>query len=112
MIDNILQTQDVQVRIPFEPLLLDMMASNLLPMGSAILERGRSAKMEIAEPVIKSEDILILLDDDFNPNNVCIVTGVFGGIGRATAVAAAANNLVTVGLDIDEREGRKTQQMA
>ena len=68
--------------------------------------------MEIAEPVIKSEDILILLDDDFNPNNVCIVTGVFGGIGRATAVAAAANNLVTVGLDIDEREGRKTQQMA
>jgi len=68
--------------------------------------------MEIAEPVIKSEEILILLDDDFNPNNVCIVTGVSGGIGRATAVAAAANNLVTVGLDIDEQEGRKTQQMA
>jgi len=68
--------------------------------------------MDIAEPSIKSEEILILLDDDFNPGNVCIVTGASGGIGRAAAVAAAANNLMTVGLDINEEDGRKTQQMA
>jgi len=68
--------------------------------------------MDITEPTIRREDILVLLDDDFNPNNVCIVTGAGGGIGRATAVAAAANNLMTVGLDVNEDEGRKTQQMA
>ncbi len=40
------------------------------------------------------------------------MTGAAGGIGRATAVAAAANNLMTVGLDIDEEGGRETQKMA
>ena len=68
--------------------------------------------MDITEPKIQSQQILVLLDDDFNPNNVCIVTGAAAGIGRATAVAAAANNLMTVGLDIDAEEGRKTQQIA
>ncbi|MBW2023345.1 MAG: SDR family oxidoreductase, partial [Deltaproteobacteria bacterium] len=42
----------------------------------------------------------------------CIVTGASMGIGRATAVAAAANGLMTVGLDINEEEGQKTVQMA
>jgi 3-hydroxybutyrate dehydrogenase len=41
-----------------------------------------------------------------------MVTGAGSGIGRATAIAAAANNLMTVGLDIDETEGKKTQKMA
>ncbi len=68
--------------------------------------------MDITEPRIRSEEVLVLLDDDFNPNNVCIVTGAAAGIGRATAVSAAANNLMTVGLDIDEEEGRRTQQLA
>jgi 3-hydroxybutyrate dehydrogenase len=68
--------------------------------------------IEISEPKIKSEDILILLDDDFNSSNVCIVTGAASGIGRAIAVAAAANNLTTVGLDVNEEEGKRTQQMA
>lgn len=68
--------------------------------------------MEIKEPVIKSEEILVLLDDNFNPRNICVVTGVSGGIGRATAVAAAANNLLVVGLDVNEVEGKKTQDMA
>jgi 3-hydroxybutyrate dehydrogenase len=63
------------------------------------------------EPVITKEDILILQDDNFNSNNVCIVTGVGTGIGRATAVAAAANNLRTVGLDINEEEGKKTEAL-
>jgi hypothetical protein len=36
--------------------------------------------MDISEPEIKHEDILILEDDHFNTNNVCIVTG--SGTGK------------------------------
>ncbi|MBI5569580.1 MAG: SDR family oxidoreductase [Desulfomonile tiedjei] len=68
--------------------------------------------MDIAEPTIKREEVLVLSDEDFNQDNVCVVTGAAGGIGRAIAVAAAANKLMTVGLDINEEEGKKTQQMA
>ena len=69
-------------------------------------------KTDISEPKIRKEDLLILSDPDFNVGNVCLVTGAAGGIGRATAVAAAANGLMAVGLDIDEKEGIKTQRMA
>ena len=68
--------------------------------------------MEIKEPIIEQDDILVLQDDRFNPDNVCLVTGSGTGIGRATAIAAAANGLMTVGLDINEEEGKKTQRMA
>jgi 3-hydroxybutyrate dehydrogenase len=69
-------------------------------------------KVDISEPKIRKDDVLILSDPDFNVNHVCLVTGAGGGIGRATAIAAAANNLMTVGLDIDEKEGQKTQRLA
>lgn len=68
--------------------------------------------MDINEPAITKEEALILQDPDFNPGNVCIVTGAANGIGRGTAVAAAVNGLMTVGLDINEAEGKKTQQIA
>jgi len=68
--------------------------------------------MEIREPEIKPADILHLEDQNFNTDNVCIITGAGTGIGRATAIAAAANNLMTVGLDINEEEGMRTQKMA
>ncbi|MBI5250548.1 MAG: SDR family oxidoreductase [Desulfomonile tiedjei] len=68
--------------------------------------------MDISEPIIRREDILVLVDHDFNSGNVCIVSGAGTGIGRATAVAAAANNLFTVGIDRNETEGKKTQEMA
>jgi 3-hydroxybutyrate dehydrogenase len=69
-------------------------------------------KVNIQEPNITKEDILSLTDSHFNSNSVCIVTGAASGIGRATAIAAAANNLMTVGLDIDEAGGKETQKMA
>jgi 3-hydroxybutyrate dehydrogenase len=68
--------------------------------------------VDIQEPKITKEDILLLDDSHFNSNSVCIVSGAASGIGRATAVAAAANKLMTVGLDIDEAGGKETQKMA
>ena len=68
--------------------------------------------MDINEPDIKRDEILVLEDENFNGDNVCIVTGAGTGIGRATVIAAAANNLMVVGLDINEEEGKKTQQIA
>jgi 3-hydroxybutyrate dehydrogenase len=73
--------------------------------------REKSA-LDIREPEIQKDDILILQDSNFNPDNVCIVTGCGTGIGRATAIAASANKLMTVGLDINEKEGKKTQKIA
>lgn len=68
--------------------------------------------MQISEPQINREDILIVLDDEFVPRNVCLVTGAASGIGRATAVAAAANGLYAVGVDVDERGGEETRAIA
>jgi 3-hydroxybutyrate dehydrogenase len=68
--------------------------------------------LDILEPVISREQILILSDPNFNCANVCIVTGVASGIGRATAIAAAANKLFTIGLDVDEKGGHETEKLA
>ena len=68
--------------------------------------------MDIGEPIIRKEEILILNDESFIAENVCVVTGAGTGIGRAVSIAAAANGLMVVGLDINEEEGKKTQQIA
>ena len=67
--------------------------------------------MDINEPVITPDQILVLADDQFTPNNVCIVTGAGSGIGRATAIAAAANHLTVVGLDYNARTGEETRKL-
>ena len=66
----------------------------------------------IEEPDIRRDDFLILNDKRFRPDNICVVTGAAHGIGRATALAAAANQLTTVALDIDLAGGRCTEEMA
>ncbi len=68
--------------------------------------------MLIKEPEINSDETLILADKNFNTANVCIVTGAGTGIGRATAIAAARNQLMTVGIDINETQGKITQKIA
>lgn len=68
--------------------------------------------MEIQEPEILDYEILSLKDENFNRDNVCIITGAAGGIGRATAVAAAKNGLTVVGLDINEAAGKVTCDLA
>jgi len=68
--------------------------------------------MDINEPVITRDQVLFLDEADFNNDNVIVVTGAATGIGRATAVAGAANGLMAVGLDINEDEGKKTVDMA
>jgi len=64
------------------------------------------------EPAITQDEILKLSDASFSTDNVCIVTGCGTGIGKATAIASAANGLMTVGLDINVEEGLKTQKLA
>ena len=67
---------------------------------------------QMKEPEIKDEEILRLSDPDFNSNNVCIVTGATSGIGRALAVAAAANGLMVLGLGRREKAGKETVEIA
>jgi 3-hydroxybutyrate dehydrogenase len=66
--------------------------------------------MHIREPEISREEILRLEDADFCKEHVCLVTGAATGIGRAACIAAAANNLTVVGLDIDDEEAGRTKQ--
>jgi 3-hydroxybutyrate dehydrogenase len=55
----------------------------------------------VAPPEIDSDDPLVVDDERFTAENVCLVTGAASGIGRAVALVAAANGLTVVGADID-----------
>jgi len=56
----------------------------------------------VEPPEIGPDDPLLLDDDRFAAENVCLVTGAASGIGRAVALVAAANGLTVVGGDVDE----------
>ena len=68
--------------------------------------------MDIREPEITKDEILILSDKNFSPKNVCLVSGAGSGIGRAVAIAAAANGLLAVGLDVNEAGLAETKTIA
>ena len=57
---------------------------------------------ELTAPELTTEDLLTLDDPRFSSESVAIVTGAASGIGRATALALAANGLTVVGADVDE----------
>jgi 3-hydroxybutyrate dehydrogenase len=57
---------------------------------------------DLSAPELTRDDVLVLDDDHFTADDVAVVTGAASGIGRATAVALAANGLTVVGADIDE----------
>jgi 3-hydroxybutyrate dehydrogenase len=67
---------------------------------------------DISEPTVRKEEILIVQDKYFHGQNVAIVTGAASGVGRATAIALGANGLTVAGIDVDERRGQETVELA
>ena len=67
---------------------------------------------ELPEPELTADDLLVLEDPRFGPETVAVVTGAASGIGRATAVALAANGLTVVGADVNENGLEETVTLA
>ncbi len=61
-----------------------------------------SDQRTVAPPEIGPDDPLVVDDERFVAENVCLVTGAASGIGRAVALVAVANGLTVVGGDVDE----------
>jgi 3-hydroxybutyrate dehydrogenase len=57
---------------------------------------------QITPPKVQIDDILQINDSVFTDENVAVVTGGASGIGRATALALAANGLTVAATDVDE----------
>jgi len=72
----------------------------------------RPEVLDLQEPKIQKEDILIVRDKYFRPGNIAIVTGAASGIGRATTIALSVNGLTVVGMDVDEKGGQQTTKLA
>jgi len=60
------------------------------------------SELDLSAPELTASDVLRIDDPYFTADSVALVTGAASGIGRATAVALAANGLTVVGADIDE----------
>ena len=73
---------------------------------------AKESQFDLQQPDIKKSEILIVKDDNFKPEFVCLVTGAASGIGRATALAMAANGVSVAALDMDEAGGKETVEMA
>jgi 3-hydroxybutyrate dehydrogenase len=71
-----------------------------------------STEFDLTEPALTADDLLVLNDPHFTPETTAVVTGAASGIGQATAVALAANDLTVVGADIDEEGLEATVDLA
>lgn len=67
-----------------------------------------NSRIDLQEPAINKEEILIVKDKYFNTGNVALVTGATSGIGKATAIALAVNGVTVIGSGTNEERGRKT----
>ncbi|USZ69005.1 SDR family oxidoreductase [Halorussus salilacus] len=67
---------------------------------------------QISPPEPTTDDFLVVDDDRFAPERVCLVTGAASGIGRATALVMADNGLTVVGTDVDEEGLDETAETA
>ena len=67
---------------------------------------------DLTAPELTRDDLLVLEDPHFHGETVALVTGAASGIGRATAVALAANGLTVVGADVDEDGLEETATIA
>jgi 3-hydroxybutyrate dehydrogenase len=72
---------------------------------------AQAGLFNLKEPDIQKDEILIIPDKNFNPQNAAIVTGASSGVGRATAVTLSANGLTVLGADVDEKRGQETVQI-
>ena len=66
----------------------------------------------IEPPELTADAVMQVSDPHFATDQVAIVTGAASGIGRATAVALAANGLTVVATDVDEEGLRRTDDIA
>jgi len=57
---------------------------------------------DFAPEPVTHENVMTVPDPAFDAGNVAVVTGGASGIGRATAVALAANGLTVLATDLDE----------
>ncbi len=67
---------------------------------------------ELQEPLIWQDDVLVIKDRGFVSQNVAIVTGCASGVGRAVAIALAANGITVVGTDLNIDGGNLTVERA
>jgi 3-hydroxybutyrate dehydrogenase len=64
--------------------------------------------IDLEEPIISREEVLVVKDKDFNSKNVALVTGATSGLGKATAVAMAVNGVKVVCSGTNIERGHET----
>jgi len=73
---------------------------------------GATNDAAIEPPELTADAVMQISDPHFRTDQVAIVTGAASGIGRATAVALAANGLTVVATDVDEDGLWRTEDIA